>query len=835
MIEFLTVHMQSAACSANRHGANENCANYEDDQRDQTQSTAAPAALGSQLASSTGENMLRSSVDKQCAPPDFDEVEAAAETLRVQHVATESSDTEADDTAEPAGAGPRGVGSPMMVGRGAKARPWTDGAGLCSPGRWDPHRRPVQKSSRLLRIRSALRRAVLGLNKDGRWIDGLFQRLCGGEVQECPFPEEVVVGLRDYAISVFSDSTVSARARSDDLEQPIKVRLLQALLHEAGDPDHRGMQYFCSGVRVGVGCKLPRTPAVFSRKRRWRLEGQSDRNAWENPSVSTVWQDNYRSAREQGAEIERLLRESHEKGWALQLSHAEARARFPRLVVSSLGAGVKQDQTTGETLSVRMVLDGTHRVALNNNIRVRDQDRCPTAADVRRQQREQAAYRRGAGIAADVQSAHRLPAVAPEDWHLQGCRASPDGPIYVFKVGVFGISSIAYWWSRLGGAAMRVVHHVMDIQDELWLLLMADDFKLESTSQNPSFPIVGALLLLTVLGVPLSWRKIQGGERLEWIGYEVWVRELALGITSSRAAWASAWCAQIARDGIVSTAEFATGVGRLSFVCGVLEYERPFLAPCYAHLANLRSNDPSGRGRNANKKVPLYVACALEFIGDRITARKRYPSDSRHVSTEFCPRVDARAEGREIMLGGWLPMKSKTGTIEKCNSPWFALKLDEGTAPWAFSRNGEPYRTIAALEAMATLVAIVAFAPWIPRLAETHVTITSLTDNQGNSHALTHLSSTRFPLCVVAMELAAQMDRMRVRLDVHWTPRNLNQEADDLSNGKIEDFSTANRVMGDICEIEWLVLDKLMKFGMSFEKERTETRDGQHKRRRLRP
>ena len=84
------------------------------------------------------------------------------------------------------------------------------------------------------------------------------------------------------------------------------------------------------------------------------------------------------------------------------------------------------------------------------------------------------------------------------------------------------------------------------------------------------------------------------------------------------------------------------------------------------------------------------------------------------------------------------------------------------------------------------------------------------------------------------MELAAQMDKMRVRLDVHWTPRNLNQEADDLSNGKIEDFSTANRVTSDIREIEWLVLDKLMKFGMSFEKERIETKDGQHKRRRPR-
>ena len=372
----------------------------------------------------------------------------------------------------------------------------------------------------------------------------------------------------------------------------------------------------------------------------------------------------------------------------------------------------------------------------------------------------------------------------------------------------------------MGGAAMRAVHHVMDTEDEIWLMLMADDFKLESTCQRPALPIVGTLLPLTVLGFPLSWKKVQGGEKLEWIGYEVWVRELALGITAARAAWASDWCSRVARDGMVPTSEFATGIGRLSFICGALEYERPFLAPCYALWANLRANDPTGRGRNANRKVPLYVACSLEFMDAGIAARKTYPSASKHLPTDFCPRVDARAEGQEVMLGGWLPVKGESGKIEKRKSPWFSLKLDEDTAPWAFCRSGEPYRAIAALEAMATLVSVVAFAAWLPQRSETHVTVTSLTDNQGNSHALTHLSSARFPLCVVAMELSAQMDRLGVRLDVRWSPREWNQEADDLSNGKTEGYSVANRVMQNISEIKWLVLDDLMNFGVNFEKER---------------
>ena len=109
---------------------------------------------------------------------------------------------------------------------------------------------------------------------------------------------------------------------------------------------------------------------------------------------------------------------------ALRLSQAGAKGKFPGLVVSSLDAVAESDQTTGETISVRLVLDGTHRVAINHNIRVRDQDRCPTAADARRQQREQSGCRRGGGIEANVRGAPKLPVIAPEDWYLQGCRAS---------------------------------------------------------------------------------------------------------------------------------------------------------------------------------------------------------------------------------------------------------------------------------------------------------------------------------------------------------------------------------------------------------------------------
>ena len=319
------------------------------------------------------------------------------------------------------------------------------------------------------------------------------------------------------------------------------MRLLQAFLRAAGDPDWRGLDHFARGVRIGVGVRLPRTPAVFKRKRRWRLEGQGDALVWKSPSVETVWLSNYKSARDQADELERQLEECHSRGWALKLTQQELLERFPEgAAVSALGAVCKLDPSTGATTSVRMVLDGTHGTFINKNVRVRDQDSCLAAQDVRRLQRAQAHYGTAVGLAVDVKSAHRIPAVAPEDWRFQCCRSRDNGHVYTFRVGVFGISSIAYWWARLGGSLIRLTHYLADPGDELWILLMADDSKLESTGRAPGRSILWALWTWTVFGFPLSWAKTQGGSRAQWIGYDVWIKEhwFSVELTELTAPWA---------------------------------------------------------------------------------------------------------------------------------------------------------------------------------------------------------------------------------------------------------------------------------------------------------
>ncbi len=145
------------------------------------------------------------------------------------------------------------------------------------------------------------------------------------------------------------------------------------------------------------------------------------------------------------------------------------------------------------------------------------------------------------------------------------------------------------------------------------------------------------------------------------------------------------------------------------------------------------------------------------------------------------------------------------------------ISLTRSTAPWAFARGGEPYRSIAALEAFATLMAVMVFQDKSDKHRDHVLTLPTLTDNQGNESALRQLSSNTFPLSIVIMELSAQLEARSARLDLHWIPRESNVEADRLSNGDHTGFNPCHPICVDVSKIEWLVLDKLARFGLLYQ------------------
>ncbi len=723
---------------------------------------------------------------------------------------TASTDTEADADAAPAGSGPRGIGPTLTVYRGRKRRPLQDGGGLCSPGRWAPSQRPTCRHPRLVCVRAAIRRELQSWKQQGGAdFDGLLKELCKPEHAEDPFPENRTARLLQYLRELYG---TAAEPRPGDRVLPIRVRLLQCLLRDASDPDHQGLDTIAAGVPIGVGVRMPRTPAVYGPRRKWAIKGQEDPGAWMEPWRATEWQDNYQSARDEADEIERQLDElaNESPPRALKLQESELRARWPDAAVASLGALVKK--AADGSKQVRILYDGTHGANVNPRIRLRDKERGPTTADVKAQLRAQSRSSRPTlGIAVDVQSAHRIIPVREADWRYQVCRARPGGPLYAFCCGVFGISSASYWWGRLASALVRTVHHVADRDHELWILLVADDIKLESTAAAAAECIFFALWVLVLLGVPLRWAKTAGGLQLAWVGYWFDYPSHGLGLSESRAAWAVAWCRRQAVAGGGRLAELREGVGRLGFVVGALTYEAPFLAPLYSYLALL----PDG----GFHLYPAFVRLTLNYLADAIQGCRTYSCRYRPPPDDGGPRVDAMADDSRVGIGGWLPTRGSTGEVETAASPWFSVWLSRETAPWAFTKGGKPQRTIAALEAFGTLLAIRCFEPWLATGGSGTMALRSYTDNQGNATALNRLTTTTFPLNCVVMELAATLKRMRFSLDLRWLPRELNAEADALSNGLTLGFSPSKRIDVDIGNMRWLVLDDVMSLGLSFHAE----------------
>ena len=137
------------------------------------------------------------------------------------------------------------------------------------------------------------------------------------------------------------------------------------------------------------------------------------------------------------------------------------------------------------------------------------------------------------------------------------------------------------------------------------------------------------------------------------------------------------------------------------------------------------------------------------------------------------------------------------------------MTLAESTAPWAFCK-GLPYKTIAALELYATLVSVMLFTEPERAYSDATLSLTGSTDNAGNTFAVRKLMSTKFPLCVMVMELASQLEQRGLDLQLHWIPRESNQPADDLTNNCFDRFDPARRIDATAADLKWIVLPWLV-------------------------
>ena len=214
------------------------------------------------------------------------------------------------------------------------------------------------------------------------------------------------------------------------------------------------------------------------------------------------------------------------------------------------------------------------------------------------------------GLTADVKEAHRQVPIHPDDWHLLGCQLDRGGEVFVNTVGTFGVSSASYYWSRVSAAVGRLTQYLISQYATTWIMLLADDYHVEVGGKHFRPALLVFFLLCEVVGCPLSWNKTNGGTVTNWVGFELLLREHALGLTERRAAWVVKWARETASAAVVHVRAFEEALGRIVFATSALELLRPFLSPLYAFAT-------SGP-RDSVRPVPGYVSFFLRFIAKSV-------------------------------------------------------------------------------------------------------------------------------------------------------------------------------------------------------------------------
>ena len=168
--------------------------------------------------------------------------------------------------------GPRllgGHGPPRRCHQNDGIKDFHDGGGLCSPGRWPRHRRGYADGASSSSD-SRHRRQASGLNipssrrRPSAWLWGGENSL----VRDSQLHEELLQLLQKW-LRIEGQDLSEKDLLAIPPGQPLRLRLLRAILEAAGDPDRDFLRRAEDGLPLGILEGLPRTPHVLEEQTSW--------------------------------------------------------------------------------------------------------------------------------------------------------------------------------------------------------------------------------------------------------------------------------------------------------------------------------------------------------------------------------------------------------------------------------------------------------------------------------------------------------------------------------------------------------------------------------------
>ena len=686
----------------------------------------------------------------------------------------------------------RAFGQPLVCRHDTGKRVFVDGFGLCSPGRWPPGQRGQlnswEESLHAERMQRILRNFVLAELPDIRKSAFL---LAAGRLESSPFTQSALDRLRGELAGTLPDPALALRVPD---RQPFLLYMLAQSLRILGDPDWeiliQGTECFAEGVPLGDEEPLPRTPQVFARREKFRKLDAS-------PFQAIM--DNYTSAELSSEQLEEHFRADEQKGRMLPTTEGAVAQEYGpgQLLVAAMGAVEKPNG------DIRPLHDGTHGVNLNNRIRILDKLETPGPDEVL----EMVSLARDSGeavfaISADISQAHRQVKVRRKDWPKMGCRSSSTSrTVWLNTVGTFGISSAAYWWSRLFGCIGR---WVLRILTTLWHMevVYVDDLHLVTAGDTKFLVLWMALAAYEAIGTPFAYHKFKGGIKVDFVGYHIAYDQWSAGLSSKRTKWIVGWINDLeAASWMVVGRAMVEFTGRMTFVGRLLLWLKPFLAPLHSWCAVL--------ARGTTARVPTMVYLSLIYIRKNLLLTHHLVPALRQapfVTQSF--RTDAKCERGRVVLGGWSLAKGNV----PAKADWFSVEVTPTMAPWLFKEDGASEWASASAELLASYLALFAFGH-LQAAGCRNVMLATIyggTDNRSNPQAEAKGSSTKWPLMGLLMQMSETLLHSNLRVKLQWRPREENTEADDLTNGDFSKFDMSLRRPVSFSDLKLDLFEELM-------------------------
>ena len=194
-----------------------------------------------------------------------------------------------------------------------------------------------------------------------------------------------------------------------------------------------------------------------------------------------------------------------------------------------------------------------------------------------------------------------------------------------------------------------------------------------------------------------------------------------------------------------------------------------------------------------------------------------YCSETANHDHDTTFHTDAKCADGFVVLGGW----ESLGKAPK-DAKWFSLKLGPNEAPYLFDEKGGSQWASASAELLGTLAALFAFG-WLQptfRQRRLPVNVTAATDNRGNEALRRKLSTTKWPLMLVNIQLSDLLMAAGLTLSLNWKPRDENVLADQLTNEVFTSFSAQHRVSLSFSDLPLGILSELWETKMQFESSR---------------